>query len=51
MQNRSMFDIIDCLNKIHCAFQNEFSFVNSNNWIQMWLKREIELFAKRKIKF
>ena len=47
MRIRWIFDIIDCLNKIHFELQNEFSFIYFICWMYMLLKCEIVDIAKR----
>ena len=47
MRTRSIFDIIDYLNRAHFAFQKESSFVCFTYWMQMLFRCEIDEFAKR----
>ena len=51
MRIRSIFDIIDYLNRIHFEFQNEFSFIYFTQWMQMLLRCEIREIAKQWRKF
>ena len=47
MRTRSIFDIVDYLNRAHFELQNELSFVYFTYWVQMLLRCEIDRIAER----
>ena len=47
MRTRSIFDIVDYLDRAHFELQNELSFVYSTYWVQMLLRCEIDGIAER----
>ena len=47
IRTRSIFDIVDFLNKVHFELQNELSFIYFTYWMQMLLRCEIAEIAKQ----
>ena len=47
MRTRSIFNIVEYLNRIHFELQKKSSFVYFTYWMQMLLKCEIDEIAKR----